>query len=608
VTRLFLTAVVCGGAVVGAASADYLMLKVDLNKALTPASQTPRPGAIGPPGVGARQPNPNVPGPRGMQGTGQESQEPPLWATAYLELKRKPAPAGTMLGIEHPWGKALVPPNLDQVATIRLYPQASVARRFDERKKTLAKEGKTPEKLLQLAAWALEHGLTRSFLLTMDEVAAEAPDNAIVKAVAKVRQDMRRPVTGDDPAAAALLEDLKRENYRSVPSEQGHYVLYTDLRSGEQNDVEVKRFADRLEATYHNFFYWFAIRGKVLPVPTRRLVAVLVARPADFEAKRQSLNPDSLTSDGFMVRQDNVAVLSAQRNDDAYNKLEKNNREEWQQFKVGRDDLLSGNVVKRRDLQTQPALIAKLQTLAVLQKAMEEESERASVTHEATRQLFAAAGILPRSVLAAEWVHFGMASFFETPYEAYYPGTGLPSWIYLVEFKHLKKTGELGKSHEVLLRTVTDRYFVAAGTTQQQMEALKDHREELEPLLQEQLRTARGTAWALTYYLARYKRDGLHQYMQELASLPRDLEFDEAVLQGCFARAFGLSDSADPKKIDMAKLTRLADAWYTAMDGETLDIVDVQTEALRERAKILPYRKGQRARAAAEGPNNGVAK
>jgi hypothetical protein len=606
--RLLLAALVLGGPAAGLAPADYLKIKIDLNKLLNPqaASMQGAPvGGVVPPVGGVVAPGMGRGG-RGGRGqpvlptfptvppAGQTDQqeEEPQWVTAYLELKQPPKqiPRLPLFAVDHPWGGAVLSPSwVNSAGSFKVYQLPSVAKRFSDRKKDLDKNGKTPEKLLSLAEWALRHGLPGPFLKTMDELAKESADHPAVKALAEVRKAMQRPVSVDDPAAAGLIQELQAESYRRVQSEPGHYVVLTNIKPGGPGDADVKKWLERLEANYNNFFYWFAVKGKVLPVPAHRLVAVLVDNPKDFEAKHQSLNPAPMADDGFLVRRDNVAVFSARRIDDAYDRLEKHNASEWTQFRVTRDQLLSGAVAKNAQLaQVQGGmLVAKLQTLALIQKALEEEHERTVATHEGTRQLLAAAGLLPRSVAAAEWVHFGMASFFETPYQAYYLGVGMPSWVYLVEFKHLKKS-ELANNHEVLLKTIGDRYFVAANTTQEQLTAHKDEREELEPELDHELKTARTTAWALAYYLARHRLDGLQQYFQELGNLPRDLEFDEAVLQGCFGRAFGLTDPSDPNKLDLGKVAKLAEDWYKTMDQEHLDIMDAQTEALKDRSKAPP--------------------
>jgi hypothetical protein len=600
--RLLLAAAVLLGPAVGLASADYVMIKLDVNKILA----LPMGPSQGPTRTG--QPAPTASPPPGTPGFAQpkkkQPQEQPLWATAYLQLKQKPgeyrdrARNVEYFIIDHPWGKALVPKELKDLGTIRFYHQLSAAERFVARKKELEREGKTPEKLLLLAQWALEHGLTSQFVQTMDELGKADAKNAAYLAFDKVRTAMAKPVSNLDPGAAPVVEELTRENLRTVASDSGHYTILTDIRPGGQNDVDLRKWEERLEDHYRNFFYWFAARGKVLAVPPYRLVAVVIAGATDFDRKHELYSPGPLVAPGFLVHRPNVAVYSAEPTGgpyaDAYRKLEKYNKDEWQMVQVGRDELLTGAIVKQRpEWANNQMFIAKLQTLALLQKAIEKESARAAVTHEGTLQLVAATGLLPRGVVAGEWAHSGLAGFFETPFRAFYFGVGLPHWTYLVEFKHLKRSGPLAKSDVVLLKTISDGYFVTATSIQQQIELNKDEREALQPQLEDELLTARTSAWALTYYLAKHRLDGLEKYFQELAGLPRDLEFDETVLQGCFGRAFGLMDASDPSKLDMAKVTSFANAWYAAMEGVSLDLLEVQNDALKERSE---HKRGEHGR------------
>lgn len=581
--RLFLATALVLGSAVGLASADYVMIKIDVNKivALPPGPpQKGQPGTINPSN------NPN---------RRKKLEEPPLWAFAYLQLIHKAADFRDRRGMEfaevdHPWskhdGKTLLLKDLKDLGTIKFYQQASVLQRFINRKKQLDREEKSAEKLLHLAQWALEHGLRAEFEQTMADLGKAEPKHKSFVAFQQVRTALGRPLNAVDPRASAVVEEFTRENYRTINTAGGHFVLLTDIRSGGQNDVDMKKWEERLEDNYRNFFYWFAARGKVLSVPAYRLVAAVVAVQKEFERKHESYGAAPMVAPGFLVQRPNVAVYCAEPIDEAYTKLEDYNKREWQLVNVGRDELLSGEIVKKRpDLTMDPLFRAKLQTLALVQKSIEKESGRAAVTHEGTRQLMVAAGLLPRGVIAGEWAHFGLASFFETPFRSFYFGVGLPHWNYLVEFKYLKKTGVLAPADAVLLKTIGDRYFVSAASIQQQMALSKDERETLEPVLEEELNTARTSAWALMYYLAKHRLDGLDKYFQELSNLPRDLEFDEAVLQGCFARAFGLTESSDPSKLDMAKLASFAEAWYSSMEGESLDLIEVQSDALRERSE-----------------------
>src|SRR5262249_40424972 len=153
-----------------------------------------------------------------------------------------------------------------------------------------------------------------------------------------------------------------------------------------------------------------------------------------------------LVADGFTARRENVAVFSGKRLDEAFTALDKNNQALWQTSRWKREDLLKG-----KGLDKAPPIQAGLfQTMALVHKCMEEESERAASSHEVIRQLLAATEMLPRNVMAPEWIQFGMPSFFETPvgasWPAFWPGVGAPSWNYRVKFKLLEDDGKLKPS------------------------------------------------------------------------------------------------------------------------------------------------------------------
>ena len=72
------------------------------------------------------------------------------------------------------------------------------------------------------------------------------------------------------------------------------------------------------------FYYWFALHGKVLPVPEKRLVAFLVENKETFLAQHKNIfDEDELVADGYFDRHENVAIFSAYRLDDAYAALDK---------------------------------------------------------------------------------------------------------------------------------------------------------------------------------------------------------------------------------------------------------------------------------------------
>jgi hypothetical protein len=195
----------------------------------------------------------------------------------------------------------------------------------------------------------------------------------------------------------------------------------------------------------------------------------------------------------------------------------------------------------------------------------------ASVTHEGTRQLIAAAGLrpgtvlLPRGVAAPEWIQFGMGSFFETPEGAPWAGTGAPSWTYLVAYDVMQTGDKLDKPEDAIKKVITDKYFQEADNGHNRDALVK----------------ARTMSWALTYYLARRHLDGLVRYYEELESLPRDLDFDDDVLLGCFGRAFGLMKDANSKQMDEGKLMDLAKDWYQTIKDTPLEINEARKDAVK---------------------------
>src|SRR5262249_27222083 len=209
------------------------------------------------------------------------------------------------------------------------------------------------------------------------------------------------------------------------------------------------------------------------------------------------------------------------------------------------------------------------QTLALVQRFMEDESERATITYEGTRQLLAAVDFMPRSVELPQWIDFGTASFFTTPKGSFWPGVGTTSAPYFVKDKNWEQVkqddgssvetfrgqgSELGKnSVETLKNVITDKNF----------RLIKDA-----PNKEKATTKARTLAWALTFFLADKKLEGLRRYLNELRSVPRDLELDEDTLLTIFARAFDLISN---NEIDESRLAALADAWYSFMKQTPLE-------------------------------------
>ncbi|MGH7172033.1 MAG: DUF1570 domain-containing protein, partial [Gemmataceae bacterium] len=255
---------------------------------------------------------------------------------------------------------------------------------------------------------------------------------------------------------------------------------------------------------------------------------------------------------------------TSQRQDDTYQAL-KTYWKSWRDKGYKRSELLESKNFNVRQLKNavpqsvyfeagngQTNKLAEGQMLALMLKVLEQEAELATVSHDASRQLLFASGLLPRNVAVPEWILFGMGSFFETPLEAPWPTIGGPSPYYLPRWRELRDKLEKTRV-QTLRKVVTDSYFRSVPPDgKSDSDAHRQHKAAL--------RKARITSWSLTYFLAQQKLDGLRRYFTELSKMPRDLELDDTVLLGCFARAFGCVDGNN--KVDNNRLSALAREWY----------------------------------------------
>lgn len=499
---------------------------------------------------------------------------------AIVELKNSikavPGSYNTIYEADHYWGRKGRFPLSDKIEYKPVFKQPNIK----EYKKAYGKDlldANDPSRLVQAATWALCHGLMKEFHNAMAILAKVDAKHPAAVNYARVQAELKKTPGGDDPATQGIVNDLKGEQYKVVTSEGGHYGLLTKS-DGPQHQAALKRRLARFEEAFETFFYWFALQeGAPQPtVPNHRLYAVVVDAKEDFQRLHADWGSQPMVADGFTPRRNNLIIVAARRLDENFTTFDKNAQVLLGNVKIHRDDLVSGAVWDRPDAKGNIAAMSGIQVIALMQKALEEEGEKASISHEAARQLLYATGMLPRLVNVPEWAQFGVASFFDTPHGALYSGVGLPSWSNLVAFKYFRKSNKLGTKSETLIRTISDRYFRDAAKFELEQKDVPE-KDKKEKQLHDKQDIARGTAWALAYYLLHEKKlPELARYTAELSNLPRDLELDEAALQACFARAFGLSDAKDPRRLDARKTSQFADAWFSFMDGVNLEVRDAE--------------------------------
>jgi hypothetical protein len=537
--------------------------------------------------MGPMGPMGGMPGPAGMAGANEGETAEPEFSShvvlAFFEMRSVPKTLAQqsppIAEVDHNFGRKGRFPVVDDKIIYTIVRKESVTKEFAKKFNTDLREAKDPARLSYAASWALAHGLTKDFHTAMATLAKAEPKHPAVANYLKVQADLKNAPTTDDPATQAILAEIKGEGYRLAVSDAGHYGILTKLPATPQSEGVLRRRLNRFEETYENFFYWFALQEGVQPppMPKHRLYVLLLDAKEDFTSRHVWWGAQPMVADGFTPRRDNIIVLSGKRLDENYTIFEKNVQILMSAARVSREELISGAIWDRPEGKNNVHGIAGLQTLVLMQKAMEEEAERASISHEAARQLLFATGLLPRCVNVPEWAQFGLASYFDVPYGALYRGVGLPSWTNLISFKHYRRANKLGGSaYECLLRTISDRFFREAARAEEDFKENPD-KEKKDDKVKEHNDIARGSAWALTYYLLQEKKlPQLMKYMEEMNNLPRDLELDDRALQGCFARAFDLIDARDPRRLDPVKTTAFANAWFSFMLGVNLEVGDAE--------------------------------
>jgi Protein of unknown function (DUF1570) len=557
-------------------------------------------GAIGGPAMGG----PAMGGPAmgfrgafGNQGGGQNPSDAPkpILIPLCVELKVTPSlngirsfEAGKEQKIFHPWGSGYILPKSGPIVMASFYLSKDNKilpnhfKRFEQEKNRLSKDkDKKIENTLELAEYALSHGLHVQFEDIMNKLADVAEYKADKKILAylkvKAELDKRVEKTPSAPWFARLSNGYEKE------TSSLHYTILHRM-SGKSSQI-----SDRVKALEHNlkgFYYWWTLRGVALPMPKERLVAMVTTSEDDFKYFHKGLAGGSVVFDGYQTPRENVLVMALEPRAEEYVMLKSVSDEFWGQPGMSKDKMLEG----RYKLQSKDQIHAGI--MAITLKALEETMEQAAISHDGSLQLLYASGLMPSKVIVPEWVQYGMSSIFETPPGHPWQTLGAPSPLYLPIVKQLrdgKKLEETGV--ETLKKIVTDSYFRQAHAKP------KDHAAEMK---------AKATAWLLCYHMARDPVK-LKAYFEELARMPPDLDLDEQDLLNCFARAFDAWDG-NRKKVDEGRLQALVSAWVNEMTFLNLEGEDLIKTIMRlhaEGEKIVASQGNQPGNPMAPGGNKG---
>jgi hypothetical protein len=257
---------------------------------------------------------------------------------------------------------------------------------------------------------------------------------------------------------------------------RGHYaILYWDTPL-----EEVQRRAALLEDNFRAFYLLHAVRGVELPVPEAPLVAVLAKKGVEVLRLAAALDaPTTLRSDGSYSPEHDVLILSPERLDGVGQTFL---RQAQQMYQGGasRELLLAGKGpkihVQGADGGKKPDEVAWMQTIALVERFVDENAAVSAVSREGSRQLLYSTRQLPRYIQLPNWLSSGTSSTYARPRDpafvtdekgkwsvsvATVTGYGGPNYVHQRYLRDLMEKKELNPDRAQLLKNLlNDAYFM----------------------------------------------------------------------------------------------------------------------------------------------------
>lgn len=565
------------------------------------------PGAAGPGGLaGGGGVNPGGGGAAGggfmnEQATGFVTNKGDLFivATEVVIAKNPRVPNTTVMS--HKWGQTVLSPEtvLPERAVMQVIKVPGLENRLKAKRNECLDSGN--KQYMKLAEWMLENwnmpaegkfsmqAAFEAYLNELNSLAANlsAADKARLDAMIAVKTQLAKASatpTEEIELVKKLMPKIGKD-YKSM--QKGHFLVYYPSRDDKIADAKLTR----LEQAYNGIMYWFALQGKPLPIPAKQMVCIVAETADKFHALHKMFDEVPMyTSDGFYSNLDNITIIAPKRIDPSYEKFYsmatsaetalKSHNLDFKKLLSERPDRPAINTAGRDNQKL--ADIVTGQIFAIATNAAIDEGEVATATLEAFRQVCAATGYMPRTVMLPRSVRDGLASFFSTPKSsgdhnlpALWSGIGGEHWLHLPLFRKMadarkssdpsitvdqklptRRSIKIGKLD--VMAVITDRVFDKAE---------KASKEDKEFLLQK----AQAESWALTYYLAKSRLSELKKFYDELAQMPRDLELTPEVLEQAFARAFDLLEPGGDK-IDKTKVEKFEADWAKYMNFANLTV------------------------------------
>ena len=368
-------------------------------------------------------------------------------------------------------------------ATVQLYPVLGTT--LEHMITGRYRKVKTLDALYDLTADAVSAGLNTLAIKYATELVQKSEKaegdklspriTAAVKALKVILPDLTADLPQDPNAT------LWRDRYRAVGIEESaHYALIHFGDSFVSQEI-LGNWLDQLEANYNGFYLWHALQGVAIPWPAKKMTVTLVDRSNEFARIREALDGQRIVSDSFYAPLHNLLVLSPERLDDAGRTftrfVQTLYREGW-----NRSEMIKGKAppidnTNPETINEQMIDITRVMTIALVDRQMQDEAERAAISREAIRQLYASTGILNPYVQYPHWLEDGVGHLFHKPKGpiisdtgngnsvmtvTLHNGHGAPNYVLHRLYQQMLQQKEIAIQPEVMLRnTLLDRYYDA---------------------------------------------------------------------------------------------------------------------------------------------------
>jgi len=413
-------------------------------------------------------------------------------------------PGGTVL-IRTAAGPMYVP--LDSVEVIK---KPTVSDRFDllERQSI---GSRNPDKMMEAANFALKSGMLKPFHRCVDKALEFAPGHAEAKRLVELRARLDQEVPENPKQREDLRKLIRKSGMKFKRSK--HFLLMYDTDDKPEVDEDTKRErpprADArlalLERVYEAFYYKFYGNNVALEIPKEPLKVVLFKEHRDYDAFAKQLGDDMASTAGFYEHTTNTSVFFDQGSHEQFKKLLALDR----QIQAEKKQAIAA---REKNIERIVNLAKAIRLLVYIER---ESQDIEVVSHEATHQLAANSGLLPKHVMIPSWVHEGLATYFESPNNAAWAGFGAVNKQRLEWYRALERD----RAHSNIDFIVGDQIFNYARTSSGILHGY-------------------AQAWALTHFLVEKHFDRYVGFCRRLGEMPPDTPISSQQLTVLFNSVF----------------------------------------------------------------------